>query len=65
VKSLFHSASSTPGGVGLACGYLYLNPGSLFDIVVGEFEDPGATCAPAAASKVPLVAERVLSISAV
>jgi hypothetical protein len=37
----------------------------LFDIVVGEFEDPGATCAPAAASKVPLVAERVLSISAV
>jgi hypothetical protein len=37
---LFHSVSSTPGGVGFACGYLYLNPGALLEMGAefgGEF----------------------------
>ena len=35
MKTLFHSVSSSPGGVGEASGYLYLKFGALFEIRVG------------------------------
>lgn len=36
VYNLFHPTSSTPGGVGAASGYLYLNPGTLLMISCGS-----------------------------
>ena len=46
VYILFQAASSSPGGVGLASGYLYLNPGALLDTVLVDWSrGEGAPCA--------------------